>query len=154
MKKRTSVHLGRGVTAPLYFRVAGTVTGQYVRVAHVRDWSVFHIPDWSHPVAMAWNVPGHERVFATHNDSLQSHDEALANIEKWMHLDWVTHREEYGGVTLPLVTHEKFVIVPECADIEVSEGAMMIIEPPCLLWYEWQPHDGHDAAVAATILIR
>ncbi|MFH0851481.1 MAG: hypothetical protein V1876_01910 [Candidatus Peregrinibacteria bacterium] len=155
MKKRTSVHLGKVTTAPLYFHLVGVTDGHRVRIARARDWSVFHFPHWKSPVLMVWNTPGHERLFMTHIDGgFPTHEEVFKWIAQWMDVEWKTHRHKYGGAVMPLVTHEKFVTVPEALDVEEEEGAPLIVEPPCLLWHEWQPHDGHATAIAATILIR
>lgn len=150
------MHLGKGATAPLYFHLVGVAEGHAVRIAHARDWSVFHFPDWKSPVVMVWNTPGHERLFVTHIDAEEfpTHEEASRWIERWIEADWTTHRHEYGGAIIPLVTGEKFVMVPEPDVVEEEEGTLLIVEPPCLLWNEWQPHDGHETAIAATILIR
>ncbi|MFH1444338.1 MAG: hypothetical protein ABIG34_03030 [Candidatus Peregrinibacteria bacterium] len=157
MKKRTSVRLYKGVEAPLYFHLVGIAEGHQVRIARERDWSVFHIPDhWESPVIMAWNEPGHERLFATClSEDLSTHDMALKLIERLIDAEWKTHHHECGGVTIPLVAHDKFVIVPEEGELEEEKGALLVVEPPCLLWYEHQSDDnGHAASIAATILIR
>ncbi|MDD5102970.1 MAG: hypothetical protein PHX93_01065 [Candidatus Peribacteraceae bacterium] len=155
MKKRTSVQLSKGAKAPVFFHLVGEVNGHNVRIARPRDWQVFHFPQWKTPVLMLWNTPGHERLFATCIDGeLPTHEEALRLIGRWIDMDWTTHRHEYGGAVIPLVAHEKFVIVPESAQLEEEEGSLLVVEPPCLLWHEWHPNEQDGAAIAATIIIR
>ncbi|OIO53293.1 hypothetical protein AUJ46_05470 [Candidatus Peregrinibacteria bacterium CG1_02_54_53] len=155
MRKRTNVFLSKGANAPLYFHLVGIAKGHTVRIAHLRDWSVYHCPGWDAPIAMTWDRLGHERLFVTSIQQPMTHDEAKARIDQWQEQDdWTTHRHEYSGLVIPLVAHEKFVIVPEDGDIEEGEGTKILtFEPSCLFWHEWQK-DGHEAATAATIIIR
>ncbi len=156
MKKRTSVRLSKGVQAPLYFHLVGVVEGHQVRIARERDWSVFHIPDWDFPVIMAWDESGHEHLFATRTsiEVPSSHKDAIALIERWEAVEWSIRQNEYGGVVIPQVAHEKFVIVPKEGELEEEKGALLVVEPPCLIWHEHQSDDnGQAAAIAATILI-
>lgn len=154
MKGRTSVHLGKGVPSPLFFPVVGIHSDQSVRVAHLRDWEIFHFPKWKHPVVRIWNTTGQERLFITSiAGEISTHEEALEKIAHWMEVSWKTVRQEYGGVEIPLVAHEHFVIVPEGGTLEEQAGPLLSIEPPCLLFHDWQKPDCREGAVTSTILI-
>jgi len=130
-------------------------SGHQLRIVRERDWSVFHFPGWASPVAMVWNKPGHERLFVTRVDgTLPGHEEALKKIDEWVHSDWTTHRNEYGGLSIPLAVHEKCVLVPEAGDIQEEEGGLLTIEPPCIFWFERQDHAHNAASIAAVVTIR
>ena len=102
---------------------------------------------------MVWDEPGHQRLFATCvTGELPNVHQAQESIEAWMDADWATHRHEYGGLVIPLVAHEKFVLVPIAGDLEEEEGPLLTIEPPCLLWHECNQQS--IAAVAAIVTIR
>ena len=158
MKRRTSVFLGKDVHASVYFPIVGIAQERSLRIAHERDWSVFKILGFPHPVVQVWNAPGHEHLFATTFDGeFPAHAELHDKIEQCLHLEkWEKYTDVYGGVQIPLVTHDKFVVVPVAPEgaIDVVKGKTLIIEPPCLLWHEWHPADEGDTQIAAIITIR
>lgn len=103
---------------------------------------------------MFWNEPGLDRLFVTHiQGPLPTHRDALKLIMHWMHNDdWNVHQEEFGGLVVPLVVHDNFVLVPETAAIEEKKGPILTIEPPCILWLEQNQKDG--AVIVAVVIIR
>jgi len=154
MKKRTSVHLAKGISSPVFFHVLGEATGPFIRVAKERDWSVFHFPDVQSPVVKVWDTLGQQLLYGMHLlRDVPTHARAAIMIEEWMESDWRTHPKEWGGVSIPLITNDHFVVVPDQPEeIETQTGDILVVEPPCLLWYE-RNQGKEGGVITSTILI-
>jgi len=155
MKKRTNVHLGKGMPSRVDFHVLGVVSEQFIRIANLRDWSVFHFPGLRSPVIRVWDAAGQEMLYAVHLvRDFPTHEQVVGQIEEWMHAKWETRPHAYSGVAIPLVTHDRFVVVPEQVEIEKQPGNVLIVEPPCLLWHECHPQGEKGSVCTSIILIR
>lgn len=147
--KNLYVAVRKGVPTPVYLGLAGRVTDKHVSLLHSRDWQVFTVKGYQHPLIRVWG-DDENHLFVMQMETLPSQAELHAWTERIHDRKWIMDHDHLKGVKIPLVVHEKFVmVISDNPGITLPVESVLALDKPWLIWLEDNSGDiGHPLVIA------